>query len=213
MEYCKRIDFEAYEHIWLGLPKALSEAVIFSGKYRVEAFSDDLWQSADRLFFGADFGFANDPSTLVRCFIIDTRLYIEYEAYGVGVELDEMASFYDSVPEVRRWPIHGDCSRPETISYLSRQGFIIDGATKWPGSVEDGITYLKGFEEIIIHERCKHMVDEARLYSYKTDRMTGEVLPVVVDKHNHLWDAVRYSLDGYITSVGDLGVWAALGKQ
>lgn len=212
MEYCKRIDFEAYEHIWLGLPKALSEAVIFSGKYHVEAFSDDLWLNADRLFYGADFGFANDPSTLVRCFIIGTRLYIEYEAYGVGVELDEMASFYDSIPESRKWPIHGDCSRPETISYLSRQGFVIDGATKWPGSVEDGITYLKGFEEIIIHERCKHMVDEARLYSYKTDRMTGEVLPVVVDKHNHLWDAVRYSLDGYITSVGDLGVWAALGR-
>ncbi|MEW7001422.1 phage terminase large subunit [Serratia ureilytica] len=29
MEYCKRVDYEAYEHIWLGLPKALSEAVIF----------------------------------------------------------------------------------------------------------------------------------------------------------------------------------------
>ncbi|MBS9442274.1 PBSX family phage terminase large subunit [Photorhabdus heterorhabditis] len=213
MEYCKRIDYEAYEHIWLGLPKALSEAVIFSGKYRVEAFSDELWLEADRLFYGADFGFANDPSTLIRCFIIGTKLYIEYEAYGVGVELDEMPQFYDSIPEARKWPIHGDCSRPETISYLSRQGFIIDGATKWPGSVEDGITYLKGFEEIIIHERCKHMIDEARLYSYKTDRLTGEVLPVVLDKHNHLWDAVRYSLDGYITSEGDLGVWAALGKQ
>ncbi|MFD0707493.1 PBSX family phage terminase large subunit [Photorhabdus akhurstii] len=82
MEYCKRIDYEAYEHIWLGLPKALSEAVIFSGKYRVEAFSDELWLEADRLFYGADFGFANDPSTLVRCFIIGTKLYIEYEAYG-----------------------------------------------------------------------------------------------------------------------------------
>ena len=57
------------------------------------------------------------------------------------------------------------------------------------------------------------MVDEARLYSYKTDRMTGEVLPVVVDKHNHLWDAVRYSLDGYITSADGLGSWAALGQR
>lgn len=213
MEYCRHVDSEAYKHIWLGLPRAISEAVIFSGKYRVEAFDDELWMQADRLFFGADFGFANDPSTLVRCFILGQKLYIEYEAYGVGVELDEMPSFYDSVPLSRKWPIHGDSSRPETISYLSRQGFVIDGATKWPGSVEDGITYLKGFEEIIIHERCKHMADEARLYSYKVDRMTNEVLPVVVDKHNHLWDAVRYSLDGYITSEGDLGVWAMIGKQ
>ncbi|MGJ0576857.1 PBSX family phage terminase large subunit [Xenorhabdus bovienii] len=193
MAYCKRVDYEAYEHIWLGLPKAISEAVIFSGKYREEMFPDDLWKQADRLFFGADFGFANDPSTLIRCFILDLKLYVEYEAYGVGVELDELPQFYDSIPLSRKWPIHGDNSRPETISYLSRQGFTIDGATKWPGSVEDGITYLKGFEEIIIHPRCKHMVEEARLYSYKTDRLTGEVLPVVLDKHNHCWDAVRYS--------------------
>lgn len=198
MEYCKRVDFDAYEHIWLGLPKALSEAIIFSGKYRVEAFPDDLWESADRLFYGADFGFANDPSTLIRCFIIGTRLYIEYEAYGVGVELDDMADFYDKVPLSREWGIKADCSRPETISHIKRKGFKISAAQKWPGSVEDGIAYIKGFEEIVIHERCKHMVDEARLYSYKVDRMTGEVLPVVVDKHNHCWDAVRYGLDGYI---------------
>lgn len=116
-----------------------------------------------------------------------------------------MPQFYDSIPEARKWPIHGDCSRPETISYMARQGFNIDGATKWAGSVEDGITYLRGFEEIVIHERCKHMIDEARLYSYKTDRLTGEVLPIVLDKHNHCWDAVRYSLDGYITSSDGLG--------
>lgn len=212
MEYCKRIDFEAYEHIWLGMPKALSEAIIFKGKYRVEGFTDDLWLQADRLFFGADFGFANDPSTLLRCFIIGRKLYIEYEAYGIGVELDEMPQFYDSIPESRRWPIKADNSRPETISYIRRQGFNIDSAAKWPGSVEDGITHLRGFEEIIIHERCKHMIDEARLYSYKTDKLTNEVLPVIVDKFNHCWDAIRYSLDGYITNAGGIGTWVALGR-
>lgn len=213
MEYCKRIDFEAYEHIWLGLPRALSEAVIFSGKYRVEAFANDLCEQADRIFYGADFGFSQDPSTLIRCFMIGRKLYIEYEAYGVGVELDDMPKFYDSVPGSRLWPIKGDNSRPETISYIRRQGFNIDAAAKWQGSVEDGITYLRGFEEIIIHERCKHMIDEARLYSYKTDRLTGEVLPIILDKFNHCWDAVRYSLDGYITSSDGLGTWMRLGNR
>lgn len=212
MEYCKRIDYEAYEHIWLGLPRAISEAVIFSGKYRVEAFPDDLYLQADRLFFGADFGFSQDPSTLIRCFMLDNSLYIEYEAYGVGVELVQMAQFYDSIPEARKWPIHGDNSRPETISYIGQQGFNIDAASKWPGSVEDGITYLRSFETIVIHERCKHMIDEARLYSYKTDRLTGEILPIILDKHNHCWDAVRYGLDGYITSADGLGTWAKLGR-
>ncbi|MEN4603036.1 PBSX family phage terminase large subunit [Pantoea agglomerans] len=73
MEYCKRVDYEAYEHIWLGKPKpkSISDSVIFRNRYRVEVFPDDLWQQADRLFFGADFGFANDPSTLIRMFMID----------------------------------------------------------------------------------------------------------------------------------------------
>lgn len=212
MEYCKRVDYEAYEHIWLGKPKSISDSVIFRNRYRVEAFPDDLWQQADRLFFGADFGFANDPSTLIRMFMIDIRLYIEYEAYGVGVELDEMPQFYDSIPEVRKWPVKGDNSRPETISYLARQGFSIDAAAKWKGSVEDGVTYLKGFEEIIIHERCKHTADEFRHYSYKVDKKTGDILPIIVDKFNHCIDAIRYGLDGYITSSDSLGTWAQLGK-
>lgn len=212
MEYCKRVDYEAYEHIWLGKPKSISDSVIFRNRYRVEAFPDDLWLQADRLFFGADFGFANDPSTLIRMFMIETRLYIEYEAYGVGVELDEMPQFYDSIPEVRKWPVKGDNSRPETISYLARQGFSIDAAEKWKGSVEDGVTYLKGFEEIIIHERCKHTADEFRHYSYKVDKKTGDILPIIVDKFNHCIDAIRYGLDGYITSSDSLGTWAQLGK-
>lgn len=212
MEYCKRVDYEAYEHIWLGKPKSISESVIFRNRYRVEAFPDDLWLQADRLFFGADFGFANDPSTLIRMFMLGTRLYIEYEAYGVGVELDEMPQFYDSIPEVRKWPVKGDNSRPETISYLARQGFSIDAAAKWKGSVEDGVTYLKGFEEIIIHERCKHTADEFRHYSYKVDKKTGDILPIIVDKFNHCIDAIRYGLDGYITSSDSLGTWAQLGK-
>lgn len=212
MEYCKRVDYDAYEHIWLGKPKSISDSVIFRNRYRVEAFPDDLWQQADRLFFGGDFGFANDPSTLIRMFMLGTRLYIEYEAYGVGVELDEMPQFYDSIPEARRWPIKGDNSRPETISYIARQGFAIEAAAKWKGSVEDGVTYLKGFEEIIIHERCKHTADEFRHYSYKVDKKTGEILPIIVDKFNHCIDAIRYGLDGYITSSDSLGTWAQLGR-
>ncbi|ELY2859473.1 PBSX family phage terminase large subunit [Cronobacter sakazakii] len=212
MEYCKRIDYEAYEHIWLGKPKSISEAVIFKRRYKVEAFPDDLWQQADRLFFGADFGFANDPSTLIRMFMFENKLYIEYEAYGVGVELDEMPQFYDSIPEARRWPIKADNARPETISHIARKGFSIDAAAKWKGSVEDGIAYLKGFEEIIIHERCKHTADEFRLYSYKVDKKTNEILPVIVDAHNHCIDAIRYGLDGYITSSDSLGTWAQLGR-
>ena len=212
MEYCRSVDFDAYMHIWRGRPRKISKAAIFADKVLIEAFPDDLWEHADRLFFGADFGFATDPSTLIRFFILGRHLYVSHEAYGVGVELDHMADFYDAVPGSREWPIMADCSRPETISHIRSRGFAIDAAEKWSGCVEDGIAHIRAFEKIVIHERCKHMIDEANLYSYKVDAKTGQVLPVVVDKHNHCWDAVRYGLDGYIQRRGSLDVWGRLGE-
>lgn len=209
MEYLKRVDYEAYLNVWEGKPKTRSDAGVIK-RWRVEAFDDDLWRQADRLFFGADFGFAVDPSTLIRFFILDNRLYIEHEAWGVGVEIDELEQLYKSVPAAGDWPITADCARPETISYLRRKGFNIEAADKWQGSVEDGLAHINGFEEIVIHERCKHTIDEARLYQYKTDRMTGDILPVIVDKHNHCFDAIRYGLNGYIQQRGAMGVWARL---
>lgn len=194
----KRLDDNAYAWIWEGAYLENAEKQVLHGKYEVLDFPSDLWRKAERLFFGADFGFASDPSTLIRSFILGSDLYVEYEAWGVAVELDALAGFYDSVPESRRWPIKADNSRPETISYLRRQGFNIGPAAKWSGSVEDGISCLRGFKRIYIHPRCKKTLEEARLYSYKVDRNTGDILPVIADDWNHCWDAVRYSLDGYI---------------
>ncbi len=199
MEWCKKTDYEAYLHIWEGFPRTFSDAQIFRGKYTVEPFSDELAAGAPRLFLGADHGFANDPSTLVRCFIVGRKLYIDYEAYGVGVEINELRALYSSVPGFDRWTIYADCARPETNSYLTKQAHLrVIGAEKWQGSVEDGIAYLRGFEQIVIHPRCKHTADEFRLYSYKTDKLTNEVLPIPLDKNNHCIDALRYALGTYI---------------
>ncbi|EMH0135191.1 phage terminase large subunit [Proteus mirabilis] len=200
------LEYSDYAWIWEGAYLENSDKQVLANKYVVKSFPDNLWQKADRLLFGADFGFAKDPNTLLRQFILNDCLYIEYEAYGIGVELDHMPAFYDKIPESRKWPIKADSARPETISYLKRQGFNISAAKKWQGSVEDGITHLRGFKQIIIHPRCKETAKEARLYSYKTDRITGEVLPVIEDKNNHCWDAVRYGLDGYITQKSNAGL-------
>ncbi|EMI1756577.1 TPA: phage terminase large subunit [Proteus mirabilis] len=200
------LEYSDYAWIWEGAYLENSDKQVLANKYVVQSFPNNLWQKADRLLFGADFGFAKDPNTLLRQFILNDCLYIEYEVYGIGVELDHMPAFYDKIPESRKWPIKADSARPETISYLKRQGFNISAAKKWQGSVEDGITHLRGFKQIIIHPRCKETAKEARLYSYKTDRITGEVLPVIEDKNNHCWDAVRYGLDGYITQKSNAGL-------
>lgn len=213
MEWDRSHDYEKYLHIWEGYPRTVSDAQVFRGCYVVEPIPEDLWKQADRLFFGADFGFARDPSTLVRCFILDRRLYIDHEAYGVGVEIDELPQLYRSVPGSTEWPIKGDSARPETISYLkNRAGFHIEAADKWPGSIEDGVAYLKSFDKIVVDPRCSHTADEFRLYSYKTDKVTQEVLPVILDKNNHCLDGLRYALSDYIRNP-DSVYWEALAKQ
>ena len=206
--YCLENDPDAYGHIWEGNPRILSDAVIMRGKYRVDVF--EYPDDETRFYYGADWGFANDPTTLIRCFIHDKTLYIDHEAYGVGVDIDETPQLFDSVPGARAWPIKADSARPETISAMVNAGFNIAAAKKWPGSVEDGIAHLRGYKEIVVHERCKHVADEMRLYSYKVDRITNDILPIIVDKHNHCLDALRYALDGMITSKESLHVWEAL---
>ena len=109
------------EHVWLGKPLKISDACIFKDKFITDTFEA---QEDEQLFFGADFGFSTDPSSLTRSFIRGKRLFIEYEAYGVGVELDDMEEFYDSVPGARAWKIKGDNSRPETISYIKKKALI-----------------------------------------------------------------------------------------
>jgi phage terminase large subunit len=193
-------DWDAYNWIWLGEYRTISDAVVFGRRVIIEDFEtpDNV-----RFYHGADWGFANDPTALVRCYITGDddsgkHLWIDREAFGYKTELDEIAALFDTIPTARKWSIKADNSRPETISYIKRTGFPIKAAEKWPGSVEDGIAYLKGFTKIHIHSRCKHMIEESKLYSYKKDRFTEEVLPVLVDAYNHGWDSVRYSLDTQI---------------
>ena len=183
-----------YDHVWLGFPKRLTDAMVLK-RWEIREFSIP---ANVRWYYGADWGFASDPTALVRCFIDGRNLCISDEAYGYKVELDELPRLFDTVPDSRKWPIIADSSRPETISHMNRQKFRVFPSEKWPGSIEDGIAHLNGYERILIHPRCVNAADEARKYSYKVDRMTGAVLPVLVEKYDHIWDAVRYSLGSEI---------------
>lgn len=195
MEYCKRVDYGKYEHVWLGKTVINTEAQVYNGKFEMKDFETP---DGIELYYGADWGFAQDPTALVRCFIKDRCLWIDYESGGVGVDFEEIPALFDIVPDARKWEIRADCARPETISYVKRQGFRISACPKWKGSVEDGIAYIRGFERIYIHPRCPKTYNEFKFYSYKQDRVSGDVLPIVLDKDNHFLDALRYALNPYI---------------
>jgi phage terminase large subunit len=137
-----------------------------------------------------------DPSVLIRCSISGNTLYIDYEAYRIGCEIVNLPELFMGVPNAEKWPITADSARPETISHMQRNGFPkIRAAVKGPKSIEDGIEWLKSFD-IVVHPRCVHTIDELTYYSYKEDKLTGDILPLLDDKNNHVIDALRYACEG-----------------
>jgi phage terminase large subunit len=192
MEYDKKRDPDKYAHIWLGAYQQNSEARVFRN-WRIEEFERPEG-TIHRL--GADWGFSVDPSVLIRCDIQGNNLYVDYEAYQVGCEIVNLPELFMSVPDAEKWPITADSARPETISHMQKNGFPkIRPAIKGAKSLEEGVEFLKSFD-IIVHPRCKHLIDELTLYKYKEDPLTGAILPILEDKDNHVIDALRYACEG-----------------
>jgi phage terminase large subunit len=192
MEYDKQRDPDKFLHVWRGAYSHNSEARVFRN-WIVEEFERPAG-TVHRL--GADWGFSVDPSVLVRCSIDANRLYVDYEAWAVGCEIVNLPELFMQVPEAEKWPITADSARPETISHMQKNGFPrIRSAIKGAKSLEDGVEWLKSFD-IVVHPRCQHLIDELTLYAYKTDPLTGDVLPILEDKNNHVIDALRYACEG-----------------
>lgn len=192
MEWARTRDPDKYAHIWLGEYQRNSESRVFRN-WTIEEFE----RAPGAIFrLGADWGYAIDPSVLVRCSIDGKRLYVDHEAYMIGCEITQLPDLFDRVPEARQWFITADSARPETISHMRNHGYPrINAAIKGPRSIEEGVAFLQSFD-IIVHPRCTHVIDELTLYSYKTDPLTGHVLPLLEDKHNHCIDSLRYACEG-----------------
>lgn len=206
------LDDPTWQWIWRGAYLVASKAVIFADKWEEgERTPTDDWNGP---YYGLDFGFSQDPTAAVRCWISPDldELYIDFEAGKVGLELDDMAQFLiDGIPGIGQHTVYADNARPESISHLRKPDPFrkrphipqVEGVQKGPGSVEDGIAFLKSFRRILVHPRCIETINEFRKYKYKVDRLTGDVLTAIVDKFNHYIDALRYAVEKVMKSRGD----------
>jgi len=193
----KVMDSSMYSWIWEGAYLTNSDAQVFAGKVKIDEFEPrEDWQ----VLHGMDFGFSQDPTTANRCYVANGNLYISHEANKVGLELDDTSYFIKSkIPDIDKYVVRADCARPESISYLKRNGLPnIQSVKKWAGSIEDGIQHMRSYQNIIVHPRCERTIEEFRLYSYKVDRITGDILPTIVDDNNHHMDGIRYALQPLI---------------
>lgn len=193
MESQKLKDYGMYQHIWLGTCLEHSDAQVFKGYWVVAKFDEPAGMHK---YFGLDFGFSQDPTVGIRCFIYDNTLFITHEAYAKQLEIDYTGKFLEEcLPDLKKHTIYADNARPESISFIKRQGYSIKAVEKGKGTVEDGIEYIKTFNKVVIYPDCVKTIEEFTLYSYKVDVRSGDITNIIEDRHNHCIDALRYALE------------------
>lgn len=206
-EALRKADYEKYLHIWEGQYDKRSKAQVFMGCYDVKEFDiDPSWAGP---YQGIDFGFSQDPTVATRSYIDaeNNILYISHDFGEVGLPLNDTAEkIIKAIPEFDKYRVTADSARPESINHLKMSKYVsedgknyrlrkIEPSVKGKGSVEDGIEYIKSFSRVIIHSRCKGVIHEFETYSYKEDKITGEIQDVLVDENNHYIDSLRYALE------------------
>jgi phage terminase large subunit len=209
MEWLKDRDRDKWLHVWEGHPLQRTEAKVFP-QFRVEDMDDEVPATAIARY-GADWGM-RDPTVLVKLYVLGRTLYIAREVYKVGTTIDETPALFagsdfqkperwknvwahPGMPDIMQARIVADSAYPQTIRYLNDRGFTVKGAVKGPGSVEEGVEFIKSFD-IVVHPSCIHCIDELGYYQYKEDPQTEEILPELKDKDNHVIDSIRYGLEG-----------------
>jgi len=166
-------------------------AVIFKN-WRVEDCSE-IRKIADNYKNGNDFGFATDPATVIRTHYDKTRktIYILDELYQTGLTNDLLAKEIKAM--IGYEYITCDSAEPKSIQELKNHGVAALGAKKGKDSVTYGIQWLQQ-QTIIIDTRCQNAKNEFSQYKWKEDAR-GNVMPIPVDKNNHLIDALRYAYE------------------
>lgn len=173
---------EKYKHQILGGWLDKAEGVIFTnwkiGKY----------EHVGQTIYGQDFGFSNDPSTLVEC-NIDTnnkRIYINECFYLPNLTTSQI--FNLNKQYANDGLIVADSAEPRLITELSNLGLNIVPTIKGQGSVTYGISLLQDYDLIITPESI-NLIKELNNYCWLEKKSNTPI-----DNHNHLLDALRYAV-------------------
>jgi phage terminase large subunit len=172
---------ELYKHRYLGAWLDRAEGVVFSN-WSIGDFDNSL-----QVIFGQDYGFSNDPTTLVKVAIDEhkKKLYLHecYSKQGLSTnQIHELNKAY-----ALNGVIIGDSAEPRLIDELKKLGLNIKPAEKGQGSVSAGLLAMQDYE-IIVTPESHNLQKEMRNYVWLD---SGSKL--VIDDFNHCIDAGRYA--------------------
>lgn len=195
---CRARDLDEFNWVWMGRYRRASEARIFKNVHvrECEPPKDAVF------FYGMDFGYTA-ATVLTRCWIEGRQLFVDQESAETNLELDDMPAMMLRVKDVEKHTVIGDSASPQIISHLRKKGFKIVGATKGTGSVDEGIEFLRSFN-IVVHPRCKTLIDEFLRFSRKVDRKTKRILnePDWKTFHPNGIPALMYAVESVRRGIG-----------
>lgn len=184
IELLKDTDEQYWQIYGLG-ERAASRSTVF--RY---AEVTHIPEDANLVAYGMDFGYTNDPSTLVSVYTKDINLYVKEHLYRTAMTTMDIHKFLLS-EKLENKPIYADSAEPRLISELKRMGHSIFPSVKGKDSVNAGIDLLKRYK-INILSSSTNAISEFRNYKWKEDK-TGALLNTPIDEHNHIIDPCRYA--------------------
>jgi phage terminase large subunit len=159
------------------------EGVIFNNWQII----DNIPTEATLLGFGLDFGFSNDPSSLIAVFQWNDKIICDERIYATGLLNTDIIRLMN---QDKRLPIWADSAEPKSIEEIRRAGFNIKSVEKGKDSIVYGISVLQD-KDILITKSSVNLIKELRSYSWDTDK-AGKKLNKPIDDFNHAIDALRY---------------------
>ena len=184
IERLKETDDQYWQIYGLG-ERASSINTIF--KY---AEVNKIPEDAKLIAYGMDFGYSNDPTTLVSVFVMEHNLYIKEHLYRTQMTTQDINKFLREQNLLSN-PIYADSAEPRLIAELRRMGHNIFPSLKGKDSVNAGIDLLKRYK-LHITSDSNNAIQEFRNYKWKEDR-SGKLINVPEDKNNHIIDPCRYA--------------------
>ncbi len=184
IERLKETDDQYWQIYGLG-ERATSINTIF--KY---AEVNKIPEDAKLIAYGMDFGYSNDPTTLVSVFVMEHSLYIKEHLYRTQMTTQDINKFLREQNLLSN-PIYADSAEPRLIAELRRMGHNIFPSLKGKDSINAGIDLLKRYK-LHITSDSNNAIQEFRNYKWKEDR-SGKLINVPEDKNNHIIDPCRYA--------------------
>ena len=159
------------------------EGVVFENWKHIAAVPSE----AKLVCYGMDFGFSNDPTTLIAMYKWNNKIIFDELLYMKGLTNGDIAKIIKKHP---RATIYADSAEPKSIEEIRRYGISIKGAKKGKDSINYGISLLQE-QDILITKRSVNMTKELRSYVYDTDK-EGNKTNKPIGAFDHTIDPMRY---------------------